>query len=130
GTSNEDRSRALTHEIGHYLDLQHTWGDNNDPNELCGDDGVVDTLPTAGHDACTDDDLYDHECNGETLIELYNFNQVSTTSGTVDPGPVPVTTPQDTDAMLTFTSIHASGVSDNPTQDDSFAFSGWSTGAE
>tara|TARA_B100000902_G_scaffold344206_1_gene349444 strand:+ start:17952 stop:20330 length:2379 start_codon:yes stop_codon:yes gene_type:complete len=32
---------TLTHEVGHWLGLRHTWGD-----ALCGDDGVMDT-PTA-----------------------------------------------------------------------------------
>ena len=31
---------TLTHEVGHWLGLRHTWGD-----ALCGDDGVADTPP-------------------------------------------------------------------------------------
>ena len=34
--------RTVTHEIGHYCDLLHTWGDEVD---VCGDDGVPDTPP-------------------------------------------------------------------------------------
>ncbi|MFZ1688247.1 MAG: M43 family zinc metalloprotease, partial [Flavobacteriales bacterium] len=52
GTSDENSSRALTHEIGHYLNLQHPWGDNNDPGVTCGDDAVEDTPITKGWDAC------------------------------------------------------------------------------
>lgn len=33
-----DRGRTLTHEAGHWLGLQHLWGDSP-----CGDDGVEDT---------------------------------------------------------------------------------------
>jgi hypothetical protein len=33
-----DQGRTLTHEIGHWLGLQHLWGDSP-----CGDDGVDDT---------------------------------------------------------------------------------------
>lgn len=33
-----DRGRTLTHETGHWLGLQHLWGDSP-----CGDDGVEDT---------------------------------------------------------------------------------------
>ena len=46
GTSNAYRSRTLTHECGHWLNLPHTWGSSNNPNEEdnCDiDDGVEDT---------------------------------------------------------------------------------------
>ncbi len=46
GTSNPYRSRTLTHECGHWLNLPHTWGSSNSPNEEdnCDiDDGVEDT---------------------------------------------------------------------------------------
>ena len=33
-------SSTLTHEVGHWLGLRHTWGD-----AVCGDDGVADTPP-------------------------------------------------------------------------------------
>lgn len=33
-----DRGRTLTHETGHWLGLQHLWGDR-----ACGDDGIEDT---------------------------------------------------------------------------------------
>lgn len=44
--------RTLTHEIGHYLGLLHTWG--NGPNGQCGgSDQVADTPPTSGvQDVC------------------------------------------------------------------------------
>ncbi len=42
-------SFALTHEIGHYLNLQHVWGNNNDAGVVCGDDGVDDTPVTKGY---------------------------------------------------------------------------------
>ncbi len=46
GTGNPYRSRTLTHECGHWLNLPHTWGSSNNPNlpENCDvDDGVEDT---------------------------------------------------------------------------------------
>lgn len=49
GTTSSNRS--LTHEIGHYLGLNHTWGDSNDNNldQNCnGDDGISDTPNTKG----------------------------------------------------------------------------------
>lgn len=35
-----DRGRTLTHEVGHWLNLWHIWGD-----DICGDDLVADTEP-------------------------------------------------------------------------------------
>lgn len=52
GTSDPFSSRALTHEIGHYLGLPHTWGNNNNPEVACGDDGIDDTPETAGYTSC------------------------------------------------------------------------------
>ena len=48
GTGSEYNSRALTHEIGHWINLSHPWGDTNDPGVNCGDDGVEDTPLTKG----------------------------------------------------------------------------------
>lgn len=62
GTSNDFRRTVVTHEIGHYLNLQHIWGGNNVPDffylpvgqsENCSfDDGVDDTPLTIGWSAC------------------------------------------------------------------------------
>lgn len=51
GTSNTYRSRTLTHECGHWLNLPHLWGSTNSPNEPdnCDvDDGVEDTPLSLG----------------------------------------------------------------------------------
>ena len=43
--------RSMTHEIGHYFGLMHTWGGSNTPGlaSNCSlDDGVADTPPTIG----------------------------------------------------------------------------------
>lgn len=48
GTSDPTKSRTLTHEIGHYLNLWHTWGSTNAAGVACGDDGVSDTPITKG----------------------------------------------------------------------------------
>lgn len=47
GTINGDQT--ISHELGHYFSLAHVWGNTNDPNVRCGDDGVFDTPPTKGH---------------------------------------------------------------------------------
>ncbi len=52
GSSSVGHSRALTHEIGHWLDLAHTWGNTNDPGVYCGDDGIPDTPQTKGFTNC------------------------------------------------------------------------------
>ncbi|MBK7382459.1 MAG: PKD domain-containing protein [Flavobacteriales bacterium] len=61
GTGNVNQSRALTHEVGHYLSLAHVWGTNNGVPEgappchmqaVCGDDGVEDTPLTKGWSCC------------------------------------------------------------------------------
>lgn len=52
GTSNAFTSRALTHEIGHYLSLSHPWGSTNSPGVACGDDGILDTPETKGWSTC------------------------------------------------------------------------------
>jgi len=42
-------ARALSHEIGHWLNLSHTWGNTNNAGVSCGDDGITDTPPTKGY---------------------------------------------------------------------------------
>lgn len=45
--------RALTHEVGHWLNLGHTFGNTNNPGATCGDDGLGDTPVTKGnYNAC------------------------------------------------------------------------------
>lgn len=52
GTGQNYLSRALTHEVGHWLDLPHVWGGTNNPGVSCGDDGVSDTPITEGFTNC------------------------------------------------------------------------------
>ena len=52
---NYRRSRALTHEIGHWLNLLHTWGSGNTPaasTNCSDDDRVGDTPLTIGWRSC------------------------------------------------------------------------------
>lgn len=52
GTSSPGyRARTLTHEIGHYMNLPHTWGSSNTPGSATNcniDDGVQDTPNCVG----------------------------------------------------------------------------------
>lgn len=63
--SNVQLSRALTHEVGHWMNLSHTWGGTNNPgctgqtsapcngdNNCLTDDGVSDTPNTIGWTSC------------------------------------------------------------------------------
>lgn len=54
--------KAIPHEIGHTMNLAHTWGSTNNPGVACGDDDVEDTPPTYGHTSCSATDLYDTRC--------------------------------------------------------------------
>ncbi|MBK7817474.1 MAG: hypothetical protein IPJ60_07830 [Sphingobacteriaceae bacterium] len=45
-----DNARTLAHEVGHWSNLAHIWGNTNAPNVACGDDGVTDTPITKGHE--------------------------------------------------------------------------------
>jgi PKD repeat protein len=73
GTSNEIKSRALTHEVGHWLNLMHTWGGNNNPGVMssCDDpnqDYVDDTPPTIGVTRCN---LNESSCGVRANVENY-----------------------------------------------------------
>ncbi len=61
GTGDYNRARALTHEIGHWINLKHTWGSTNSPGVACGDDSVNDTPETEGWTSCN---LNGSICNG------------------------------------------------------------------
>ena len=55
GTGSPGGSRTLTHEVGHYLNLKHTWGGTNSPgvSTNCNDDDLVsDTPNTIGNTNC------------------------------------------------------------------------------
>lgn len=52
GTSSVGKSRALTHEVGHWFNLQHVWGNSNNPGVACGNDQVNDTPVTEGFTSC------------------------------------------------------------------------------
>lgn len=67
GTSNNYRSRTLTHEAGHWMNLRHPWGNSNspgDPDNCDMDDNVDDTPLTSGWTSCN--------LNGETCGSLDN----------------------------------------------------------
>ena len=85
GTGNDYRSRALTHEVGHYLGLAHTWANNNTP-ELASncslDDGIGDTPNCTGLANC---DLNANTCTEPTLPGNYwPFDVIDNTQNYMD----------------------------------------------
>ncbi len=70
GTANPYVSRALTHEVGHWFNLQHTWGSTNQPGVACGDDGVNDTPITKGHSNCN---LSSAACTAGIVENVQNY---------------------------------------------------------
>jgi PKD repeat protein len=71
GTSSTFTSRTMTHEVGHWLNLPHTWGAGNTPGEPgnCNqDDGVNDTPNTIGWTSCN---VNGSSCNSLDNVENY-----------------------------------------------------------
>lgn len=129
---------VITHEVGHYFNLKHVWGDLdliNNPPSVCGDDGVDDTPYTMGWTNCPlgtyPDGLVTCDPYDMPVLEnVFAFDSITTTSGTTDPTPVP--DPQASVAGITsvlYTSFQAVGVGANPTTTGSFGFNSWDTGA-
>jgi PKD repeat protein/outer membrane murein-binding lipoprotein Lpp len=74
--SDHTSSRTLTHEVGHWINLQHTWGPSNNPGlqSNCNlDDNVADTPNTIGWTSCN---LSGATCDG-TLDNVENFMEYS-----------------------------------------------------
>lgn len=71
GTSTAHSSRALTHEVGHWLDLPHVWGSTNDPglpSNCDTDDDIADTPNTIGSKTCK---LSENSCGPRANVENY-----------------------------------------------------------
>lgn len=71
GTGSVGKSRTLTHECGHWLNLPHTWGSTNNPGlaSNCNtDDGIADTPNTIGVSACN---LNENSCGPRANVENY-----------------------------------------------------------
>lgn len=75
GSANISTSRALTHEVGHWLDLPHVWGYNNSPGQVCGDDGVNDTPITKGFTSCNLTNA--SNCNPGIVENVQNYMDYS-----------------------------------------------------
>ncbi|MBL0104786.1 MAG: T9SS type A sorting domain-containing protein [Bacteroidetes bacterium] len=74
GASIPSHANVITHEIGHYLNLSHVWGDTNSPGVACGDDHVNDTPITKGWTACA---LNAAICNPPIIENVQNYMEYS-----------------------------------------------------
>ena len=98
-----DNGRTLTHEVGHYFELLHTWGDDEGkcPNNGGSDDGISDTPPQAyptygcetypKYDACTktgDGIMYMNYMNysDDSCLLMFTRGQVYRMQQSVQPG--------------------------------------------
>ncbi len=77
GTSNPYTSRALTHEVGHWFNLSHVWGNTNSAGVTCGDDGVTDTPQTKGWPYCPPSSLFSQVCAGGVIENYQNYMDYS-----------------------------------------------------
>ncbi len=114
--------RTLTHEIGHSFNLSHPWGGGTVAT-ACGDDGVDDTPVTEGGTNCPSN-LVDFTCDKDTIRKTWQFNSVTTLSGSIA---APMYDPASDSSVTLMASAH--GVAANSSLDSVFAFAGWDTGA-
>ena len=86
GTGTTGKSRALTHEVGHWLNLSHLWGPNNNPGNASScsdDDGVDDTPRCIGVTSCNltantcSNDAVDGYWNTDVVDNVENFMEYS-----------------------------------------------------
>lgn len=81
GTSNVTNSRTLTHEVGHWLNLSHVWGANNNPGSAgcAGTDNVNDTPATQGSQSCA---LTQNSCSTDNAY--WGFDQIDQVQNYMD----------------------------------------------
>lgn len=87
GTSNPFREATITHELGHYFNLDHPWGPTNETGQGCGDDGVADTPVTEGWSNCLSLGNADN-CNPGIQENVQNYMEYSFCGRNFTPGQV------------------------------------------
>ncbi|MGC6434562.1 MAG: M43 family zinc metalloprotease [Crocinitomicaceae bacterium] len=118
-------STTLTHEIGHYLNLAHPWGFDNDPEVACGDDGVTDTPITKGFQSVCPAMSVNSSRTCTTVDHTIgmDFDSVRTDNGVKD------LTINDAGKEVYVENLVYNGTALNSSVDSSFIFSNWSIGA-
>ena len=118
-------SSTLTHEIGHYLNLQHPWGSGNEPQNGCGgDDEVADTPPTQGFPSICPiiTPNYSLLCTTPIFDVFMSFDNLKTTNNVDD------ITPIDSIDFIYAKPFKAVGVSSSTIVNGSFSFNNWPLG--
>lgn len=75
GASQASHGFCITHEVGHWLNLQHTWGNTNNPGVACGNDGVTDTPITDGSNLVCN--LSKQTCTTGVIENVQNYMDYS-----------------------------------------------------
>lgn len=84
GTSSTYSSRTLTHEVGHWLNLDHTWSDNNNPGNTssCNDDDNCDDTPRCiGVSSCN---LTSNTCSNDASDGYWSSDVVDNVENYMD----------------------------------------------
>ncbi len=87
-----DLGRTATHEVGHWLNLRHIWGDGN-----CNVDDFVADTPTSdnpnygcatGHVSCSSTDMVENymDYSDDACMNLYTAGQTARMRALFDPG--------------------------------------------
>lgn len=79
GTGSTGASRTLTHEVGHWLNLDHLWGGNNNPGNASScnsDDNVDDTPRCIGLTSCN---LTANTCSNDAVDGFWTSDVVDNT---------------------------------------------------
>ncbi len=71
-------ARSLSHEIGHWFGLSHTFGGTNDAGVICGNDDIYDTPATAGfYSTCPNYITLNDSCDPGHRPNMQNFMDYS-----------------------------------------------------
>ena len=87
--NNSTDSRTMSHEIGHWLNLAHTFGNTNQPGISCGDDNVSDTPITKGYFSSCPTSIGGNTCDPSGNANVENIMDYSScprmfTQGQID----------------------------------------------
>ena len=139
-SSNTNSSkRSLTHEIGHYLNLSHTWGDTNENNvqQNCNfDDGIEDTPETIGtnstcnlsQETCGSLDNVQNYMDYASCPRMYTNGQKYAMRTALDYGSSWHNAPRNN--LWTTQNLIATGLLNNEDSDDCIAIVDFSTESE